>query len=253
MKPEENQKEEKGEIQSWDKLEEYLGSAASTLSKLFSMQPPITIPKTTNFKKDFAKELHPSIKRLQNAMTLLLEFLITPDAQDLHLLSMEFTEQICQLAAIASVFSDHPEQYLSIVTTGKTLQEVFGIDDDAMELLYRAAKYIYEQQHYGEAAAAFAVLTLMCPNNHTFWIGLANSEYFLRNYEYALVAYAMAAQANPRDPLCHLFSAHCYEAMSQKDLAVNALELALISIGEQQQYANWRKKITEHKQRLSQK
>lgn len=250
MKPEEDQQEKQ---KPWEKLEEYLGSAASTLSKLFSLEPPVNIPKTVEFKKDFAKELHPSIKRLGQATTRLLEFLVSPESSDPHLMSAEFTEQLCQLAAIASVFSDHPEQYLSIVSAGKTLQEIFEINDESAELLYRTAKYLYEQQHYAESASAFSVLTLLCPNNHTFWIGLANSEYFLRNYENALVAYAMAAQANPLDPLCHLFSAHCYEAMKQKDFAINALELALISIGDQHQYANWRQKIIDQKQRLSQK
>lgn len=248
MKPEET---EDRDI-AWEKLEEFLGEAALGLSKLFSLQPPPNIPKPQDFKKEFSKELHPSIKRLQRGMTLLLEFLVTPDT-DPHLVSAEFTEQLCQLSAIASVFADHPEQYLTIVSNGKTLQEVFALDDDAVEKLYSAAKYIYEQQHYPEAAASFSVLTLLCPNNHTFWIGLANSEYFCQNYEPALVAYAMAAQANPRDPLCHLFSSHCYEAMGQKRLAINALELALISIGEQDQYASWKQKIQEQKARLEKK
>ena len=41
--------------------------------------------------------------------------------------------------------------------------------------------------------------------------------------------------------------------MNQKDLAANSLELALLSIGKQEQYANWRPKIMEFKQRLGKK
>lgn len=238
---------------AWATLEEYLGGAANTLSKLFSLQPPPNIPKASDFKKEFVKELHPSISRLQKGMSLLLEFLVTPETPDPHLVSAEFTEQLCQLAAIASVFAQHPEQYLTIVSSGKTLQEAFELDDEGLERLYGAAKYIYEQQHYSESGAAFSVLTLLSPNNHTFWIGLANSEYFCRNFEHALVAYAMAAHCNPHDPLCHLFSSHCYESMGQKQLALNALDLALVSIGEQEHYATWRQKIIEQKARLAKK
>ena len=242
----------------WEKVQEHIGNAAHTLAKLFSSQPAVpkpTVPKPTvqepEAQKRVEKPIHPSIKRLEKGMTLLLDFLISPESMDPAVITEEFTEQLCQLAAIASIFSDHPEQYVALISTGKTLQEIFGLDDDSVEKLYHSAKYIYEQQHYEEASAAFSVLTIICPNNHTFWLALANCEYFLSHYEHALTAYAMAAHANPFDPLCHLFSAHCYEAMKQKDLAINALEIALVSIGEQEQYANWKQKITEYKKRLT--
>jgi type III secretion system low calcium response chaperone LcrH/SycD len=244
MKPDDTQDE------IWDKLQKCLGDAALTLGKLFPKLPSEHVSPFGRLQQKLPQKLHPGIKKLEKGMTLLLEFLVSVDTVDPHALSETFTEQLCQFAAIASVFSDNPEQYLALLASGKTLQEIFGIDDDALENLYKAAKYLYEQQHYAEAAAAFSVLTIISPNNYTFWIGLANSEYFVGHYEPAVVSYAMAIHTNPFDPLCHLFSARCYEALNQKDLALNALELALINMEGRDEYASWSQKVTEHKKRL---
>ncbi len=230
-----------------DKLEEVIGDAASLLAHLRGdqkLEPP-------GLKKEYVRELQPIVQRMQRGMSQILEFLTSPSTHDVLTISEETTQQLCQIAAVASVMSDNPQEYLLMLARDKTLQDIFGLSDETMEKLYQGAKFLYEQQNYTEASAAFSVLSCISPTNHTFWMGFANSEYFCHNYESALVAYAMAGQANSHDPLCHFFSARCYEALKQKDQAINSIELALLVISNQAEYSDWKQRALEHKQRLS--
>lgn len=234
-----------------DKLEECIGDAASILEHLRgapSLMPPNN---KEAIRRDFIHSLNPIVQRMQHGMSQILEFLTSSAAHDPISLSEDVTQQLCQIAAVASVMSENPQEYLMMLARDKTLQEIFGLTDETMEKLYQAAKYLYEQQNYYEAAAAFSVLACICPANHTFWMGFGNSEYFCHNYQSALVAYSLAAQTNSHDPLCHFFSARCYEALKQRDHAINSLELAILQIGNQPEFSHWKQKAVEHKQRLS--
>lgn len=247
-----------GPEELWDKLQECLDRVASTLSKLAAEQQFIQFPLIPPEEKQIAKKMvsgtfAPIGKRMESGMLKILDLLTDIDAHDPDLFPNKTHEQLCQIAAIASVIAEHPEKYLSLLADAKTLQEVFAIDEETLEALYQATKHLYEQQHYAEAAAAFSILSTINPNNHTFWMGLGNSEYFCQNYEAALIAYAMATQANPSDPLSLFFSAHCYEAMNQKELAINSLELVILSIGDKEEFATWKQKAIEQKQRLQRK
>ena len=242
MKPE----PEPDELQ--DKIDECLQDAASLLANMRSEK---TGNEQNGLKQQFVSELQPVVDRLQQGMSQILEFLTSSAAHDPIALSEETTQQLCQIAAVASVMADNPKEYLLLLARDKTLQEIFGLNDETMEKLYQGAKFLYEQQNYIEAAAAFSVLCCISPSNHTFWIGFGNSEYFCHNYQQALVAYAMAAQANANDPLCHFFSARCYEALKEKHHAIHSLELALLQIDNQPQFSQWRQRAIEHKQRLS--
>jgi type III secretion system low calcium response chaperone LcrH/SycD len=240
----------------WNKVQECLDNAASALAHLAASKASKETPyvqDTKKMQKEIAHSLQPIVQRMEKGMTKILELLTTSSIQEMdsELLSEKLTEQLCQFAAIASVLAEHPQEYFFLLTHNKTLEEIFGLSNATIEALYQAARHLYEQQHYQEAAAAFSVLCVLCPKAHTFWIGLGNSEYFSQNYDAALVAYAMAIQANPRDPTPHFFSAHCYEKKGEKQYAVNALELALLAIGNQTEYAAWKQKALDHKLRLS--
>lgn len=235
-----------------DKIDECIGDAASLLASLRSGIPNLMPPKAQEgLRREFIHGLQPIVQRMQHGMSEILEFLTSTAANDPISLSEETTQQLCQIAAVASVMSESPQEYMLMLARDKTLQDVFGLNEETMEKLYQAAKYLYEQQNYFEAAAAFSVLCCICPTNHTFWMGFGNSEYFCHNYHGAVVAYSLAAQTNSNDPLCHFYSARCYEALKQKDHAINSIELALLQIGNQPEYSQWKQKAIEHKQRLA--
>lgn len=234
-----------------DKLEEIIGDAASLLASL--RQGPSLVPPTPKhvLQQQYVDSLRPIVQRLQHGMSKILEFLTSTAAQDPIHVTEETTQQLCQIAAVASVMADNPQEYLTMLARDKSLQEIFGLNEETMEKLYQGAKYLYEQQNYFEAAAAFSVLCCICPTNYTFWMGFANSEYFCQNYSGALTAYSMAAQTNTHDPYCHFYSARCYEALKQYDFAISSIELAILQIGNQPEHSQLKQKAIEHKQRLS--
>ncbi|MCE5293536.1 MAG: hypothetical protein LLF94_02845 [Chlamydiales bacterium] len=245
------QEPESDELQ--DKLEQCMNDAASLLAELRGIPTlvPPTPQVTEGLKREFIHGLQPIVQRLQHGMSQILEFLTSSAALDMITVSEDTTQQLCQIAAVASVMADNPQEYLAMLAKDKSLQEIFGLNDETMEKLYQGAKYLYEQQNYYESAACFSVLCCICPTNHTFWMGFANSEYFCHNYQGALVAYSLAAQTNSHDPLSHFYSARCYEALKQKDQAINSVELALLQMGSQPEFSQWKQKAIEYKQRLS--
>jgi len=134
-----------------------------------------------------------------------------------------------------------------------SLQEAIGMSDASLEALYKAAKYLYEHQQYQEAADCFGVLTMLHPKHALFWIGFGNSEYFCNHFEAALIAYAMAVQADPDEVSPHLYSARCYEQLHQYDNAVNALDIALFVIQDDKESHALKEQIKGEKVRLQHK
>lgn len=132
----------------------------------------------------------------------------------------------------------------------KPIKDLVGINDQVVRALYRSGAEIYNEGRYKEAAAAFTVITLMDVPAYDAWIGLGNAEFFCQHYQSALIAYAMAAWSNPKNPMSHIHSAHCYEALKQYEPAINALDIALSVIGNNPSYTAWAKQVSDQKEHL---
>ena len=240
-----------------EKLERCIENAADALAKQASEQTAglkVPLPPEAHQEKlrqEYKKNLQTVLKKLQDGMVSLLTYLIELSKNEPDAMTVEISKNISQMAAIAAVLTERIDDFLALLTADMTFQEIFALTNETLESLYRSAKYIYEHQNYQEAASAFAVLTIINPTHYIFWIGLGNSEYFCQNYEAALIAYAMAAQADPFDPLCHIFSSKCYEEIKDKTLAINALDLAILTMGDNPTYAELKKKVQESKNRLN--
>ena len=219
-----------------------------------SMKVPLP-PKAHQEKlqEELQKGLLEVFKKLRTGFLRLLEYLVELSVQQPTQETQYVLQQLTQMTAIASVLAERVNDYMKLLENKLTMQEIFGLDEKGIHGLYTAAKYIYEQQNYKEAASAFAVLAIISPSQHTFWVGLGNCEYFCHNFEGALLAYSMAARVDPLDPTPHFFSAKCYEATKEIPLAMNALDLALVAIGDSPDHASWKTRLEQEKIRLRQK
>jgi type III secretion system low calcium response chaperone LcrH/SycD len=163
-----------------------------------------------------------------------------------------FTPEV--LSAIARLCREDVElQQLALESLRNSkilIKEQMGINDEVLRAMYRASVEIYHERRYSEAAAAFSILTLMDLPQHDAWIGLGNAEFYSHRYQSALIAYAMAARANPGNPMSHFYSANCYEALKQYDYAINSLEIAQFVLKDNPRYSGWEQKANESKQRL---
>src|SRR5581483_249883 len=135
----------------------------------------------------------------------------------------------------------------------KSLQEMCGMSDETLKRFYKAAKYLYEHKEYEHAMAVFGILNLLNPKKPIFLLSIGHSAYFLHQYEAALNAYAICSMKHPLEYSCHLYSCKCYEEMNQIDLAINALDLALIVIADNPELNALKQEIASEQKRLTQK
>ncbi len=126
-----------------------------------------------------------------------------------------------------ATLDQHMDQYIGGLMAGTSIYKICHISDATMEALYQGTKYLYENQCYEEASNALSFLTILDSQNYVFWMLLGNAEFFRKNYQTALVAYAMVALVDPTQFACHLYSSKCYEETNDLDLAINALDVAL--------------------------
>lgn len=179
--------------------------------------------------------------------------LIDLSEKDVSFFSREVADDLIRFVGIAKVISGNREDFLRQVAEEKTLQQIAHVSDETLEKMYQAAKWIYNDKQFKQAAEAFGFLTILNPTRYAFWLGLGNAEFFNKQYEAALLAYAFCCEVNPEDPTCHLFSCRCYEQINEMDNAVNALDLALFVIADKPDHADLKVKIEAEKKRLSKK
>lgn len=170
-----------------------------------------------------------------------------------ELITEEVREDIIKFAALPKATENILQKIKKGIEENKSYKEIFGMSKATIEAFYQAAKYLYEQQRYQDAASAFQVLTFIVEKEPLFWIALGNSEYFCRHYDAALIAYALAGYIDPFDPAPHLYSCKCYEDTNQLDNAINALDLALIAMGDDSKDLALKQKTIEEQNRLRQK
>lgn len=217
------------------KLQASLHAVASTLSEVLT---------------DHATE-YPSRKkehlRLQSGVMNLLRMLIELSKKKRNV----FTELDAKELIKLITFSEKLKQEIVSLDSKQGLQELIDIDNETIEHLYLAAKELSKRGNFIESADGFTFLTLLNPKRYTFWVELANAEFYSQEFEQALVAYARAYTLNPSDPTGHISSARCYESLGQKNNAIKALDLALVTINSNQAYANWKEQVENEKRRLT--
>lgn len=190
--------------------------------------PLLPMPDRSSYLTDLSQNMRSIFKRLEVGTHALISLVIELAKDQSESLTKLRIDQLGQLVAVAAVVKQHAARFSHDLAQGTTLKVIFGVNDETIEHLYEGCKYLFDNQHYYEAASGFSVLTFLDPHVHLFWMGLGTSEYLQGSFESALLAYAMAAQADSSDTLCHIYSAHCYKALNQIDRAIHSLEIALL-------------------------
>jgi len=65
----------------------------------------------------------------------------------------------------------------------KTLIEIAHVSEKTFEKMYQAAKQLYNEKQYEQAVNGFGFLILINSQSYSSWLGLANSQFFLKHYE----------------------------------------------------------------------
>lgn len=120
---------------------------------------------------------------------------------------------------------------------GKTAQEIMGFSDETMSKFYKAAYLLFEHKRYQDAANAFLFLATLNPHNHEYWLGLGMSTQMRQDYEAAIDAYELAALCDISSPIPYLYLAKCLFAIHDRESALQALNLAIETAGDLEEYA----------------
>jgi type III secretion system low calcium response chaperone LcrH/SycD len=119
---------------------------------------------------------------------------------------------------------------------GKTAQEIIGFSNETMAKFYKAAYLLFENKRYQDAANAFLFLATLNPHNHDYWLALGMSTQLGHDYEAAIDAYELAALCDISSPVPYFYLAKCLFAIHDRESALQALDLAIETADEIEEY-----------------
>lgn len=146
-----------------------------------------------------------------------------------------------------------PKQLQKEISEGKTWQDIMGFSESTMHKFYDAACRLYQRQEYDAASDAFTFLTTLNPCTYNYWLGLGMSEHLNQEYFCALIAYDMAAQVDPKNPLPDYHSASCHMNLHDHQNALVSLEMVLSKTENQDHFESLREQALLIKKSLLQK
>lgn len=129
------------------------------------------------------------------------------------------------------------EHFKKELTEKPTAQEALEISNEFMAKLYQVACDLFEQKRYEDSSHAFLFLATLNSHNHDYWVGLGMSTQLCHAYETAIDAYELAALCDISSPVPYFYLAKCLFAIHDRESALQALDLAIETAGESDEYA----------------
>lgn len=133
---------------------------------------------------------------------------------------------------------------------GKTAQEIMGFSNETMAKFYRAAYFLFEHKRYHDSGNAFLFLATLNPHNHEYWLGLGMSTQMCQDYEAAIDAYELAALCDIVSPVPYFYLAKCLFAIHDRESALQALDLAIETANDLEEYAELKQQAEKAKEIL---
>ncbi len=93
--------------------------------------------------------------------------------------------------------------------SGKPLKEILNFSDEFIEMIYSHAYFLYQSAKYQRANHLFRLLTVLCPTDLRFYLGVAACFHQEKNYDYAARSYYLATFIDPEDPMAAYYKSDC--------------------------------------------
>lgn len=142
-----------------------------------------------------------------------------------------------QLSAVAKQKLKNKKLLQQELANGKTAQEILEFSDETMGKFFRAAYVLFEHQRYQDAANAFLFLATLNPHHHEYWLGLGMATQMNRDYESAIDAYELSAICDISSPVPYFYLAKCLFAIHDRESALQALNLAIETAGDIEEFS----------------
>ena len=115
-----------------------------------------------------------------------------------------------------------------------TLENELGFQEEHFQLFNEAARGLFLQKRWEDAADAYFFLTVVRPLQPTFWLGLGMAERKRERLPQAVQAFSMAALLLYKDPYPSLLLAKSLEAAGEHSEALLAVDRAIRLAREQE-------------------
>ncbi len=202
------------------------------------------------YQNELQQEFATYRRRQTNGAIKLAQSLSELVQENPELFSEEVFEEISHIADLSDRIASDTQGYAEHIAQGKSLQEFAAVSDATIDKLYQAAKRIYEQQLFDDAADAFYFLVGLNAEISAFWLGLANAKLHQKSYKEALAAYDSVTQAPSYDPSVHISMSQCYKALGEYDNSINTLDIGIAFAEQNQEYAHCKSSLEDEKLRL---
>ena len=230
------------------------GSVADILAEEEASKPNQLISKQVHkerLQRKLDDEFSTLKKRLESGSSHIMNKMIAFSKDDKEMFSEEVVNDLTKLMTLATTMSTHQAEFIEQLSQEKSLIDIAHVSHSTFEKMYQAAKALYTEKQFSEAADAFGFLTILDSQNYSCWLGLAHAEFFAHNWEQALFSYAFCCHLNPQDPTCHIYSSRCYEEVHELDNAINAIDLALFVVEQQPKHKELLPQLERERQRLA--
>ncbi|MFI0434500.1 MAG: SycD/LcrH family type III secretion system chaperone [Parachlamydiaceae bacterium] len=131
---------------------------------------------------------------------------------------------------------NNPQLMVEELNQGKVAQEILRVPDRVMAQFYKAAYELFEEKRYQDASHAFLFLVTLNPDHHEYWLGLGMATQLNQDYESAIDAYEIAALCDISSPVPYFYLAKCLFAIHDRESALHALDLAIETAAETEEY-----------------
>jgi|GEM_PF-6943312 len=119
-----------------------------------------------------------------------------------------------------------------------SFQSSLSLTDEQLAALHDLASGLIEQKRYSDAANAFLFLSAIAGTRMELWLGLGLANQLQEDFESAIDAYEIAVACDIEHPLPYLYLGNVYFALHKRDLAAEAIELALASAAVKSEYSH---------------
>ena len=112
-----------------------------------------------------------------------------------------------------------------------SIQQIMGLGLADLNQVSDLAVSYYEKKEYDNARDLYLLLTTLRPDESDFWFGLGSTEQMSGHYDSAVMAYTMAGDLYPDNPMIYLYSANCLRLLDRKTEAIAVLDALIEGLG----------------------
>ena len=127
---------------------------------------------------------------------------------------------------------DNPDAFKNFLADGKSISEVLGFSEQAIDKFYEAAHHLIAQKRYKEAKDAFFFLVTIAPQVSECWLGLGLAYGQCKETEGAIQSFLRAIALSPHKADGYVAFARLFTALDDMPRAQKVCDIGMSFVKE---------------------